>query len=303
MRQLLVRYFFSALASLFATSSLYAHGPWQVIKDCREIQTEANDGDSFHVRAGGKEYIFRLYFVDAPETDESFPDRVQEQGSYFHLTTPQTVQLGNIAKHFTKEKLVRPFTVRTCMQDALGRSKQERFYAFIETTEGDLSELLVANGLARLHGSEAKPVGLASPEREWEKLERLEREAKTEKVGGWGAPVGRMATRLSKQPAHTGADSFDAFFHPERVAASPDEAIASPTPLQTPVAATTAAQASAGKLDLNTATSAELLAIPGVGPVMAGRIMAARPFQSPDDLRKVKGVGAKTYEKIRPFFN
>jgi endonuclease YncB( thermonuclease family) len=191
------------------------------MKDCRIIPDEANDADSFHVKAGGKEYIFRLYFVDAPETDEAFPQRVAEQATYFGLSAAQTVQLGNIAKRFTKEKLVRPFTVRTCLQDALGRSRQERFYAFIETSEGDLSELLVANGLARLHGTEGKPVGLSSPEREWQKLQRLEREAKAQKVGGWGAPSGRMTARLAKQPPKDGADSFNAFFHPERVAAAP----------------------------------------------------------------------------------
>src|SRR3712207_8418783 len=73
------------------------------------------------------------------------------------------------------------------MQDALGRSKKDRYYAFISTKDGDLAELLVANGLARVHGSEAKPVGLSSPDRMWRKLERLEREARAQKVGAWGA--------------------------------------------------------------------------------------------------------------------
>lgn len=95
-----------------------------MIKNCQEINNDSNDGDSFHVRAAGKEYIFRLYFVDAPETDASFPSRVDEQAKYFNLTTPQTLQLGEIAKRFTNEKLARPFTVRTCLQDALGRSRQ-----------------------------------------------------------------------------------------------------------------------------------------------------------------------------------
>jgi competence protein ComEA len=42
--------------------------------------------------------------------------------------------------------------------------------------------------------------------------------------------------------------------------------------------------------------------LPGIGPVLAGRIIAARPFKSADDLRKVKGIGDKRYEKLRPFF-
>ncbi|MFN2509470.1 MAG: thermonuclease family protein, partial [Chthoniobacterales bacterium] len=171
-----------------------------------------------------------------------------------------------------------PFTVRTCKQDALGRSKKQRFYAFIETSEGDLGELLVANGMARVHGTSATPVGLSSPEREKRKLERLEREAKQQKVGAWGASVGRMAARLSKQLARSGPDSFNAFFHPERVATPPADATPeSPPPAMAikPPAASAAPMPSASvgaKLNVNTATAAELMSVKGIGPVLAGRI-------------------------------
>jgi len=56
---------------------------WIVLKDCRLIPNPANDGDSFHVSAGEKEYLFRLYLVDAPETDEMTPRRLIEQAKYF----------------------------------------------------------------------------------------------------------------------------------------------------------------------------------------------------------------------------
>ena len=39
---------------------------WQTIRNCRLIENESNDGDSFHVKADGEERIFRLYFVDTP---------------------------------------------------------------------------------------------------------------------------------------------------------------------------------------------------------------------------------------------
>jgi hypothetical protein len=130
------------------------------------------------------------------------------------------------------------------MQDALGRSKQQRFYAFIETSEGDLGELLVANGLARVHGAIASS-GTSAPARHKRKLEQLERVAKQQKVGAWGASVGRMTARLPKDPAKNGVSSFDAFFHPERVAAATAEgnvedenevaaAVPTPTPLVPP---------------------------------------------------------------------
>ena len=302
----------------FGTNSLHAHGPWQVIRDCALIPNESNDGDSFHVRAQGKEYVFRLYFVDAPETELSFPERVKEQAEYFGLTRGQTLQLGKYAEQYTKEELSRSFTIRTCMQAALGRSRLGRVYAFVETADGDLGELLVANGMARVHGTEAMPVGLSSPRMEEQKLQRLERAAKVEKVGGWGGSSGRLTARAPKQPSKTGVDSFDAFFHPERVAATaelskiaptpdpnwPFPARATPAPRVVNLPPASAPPATNGKLDVNTVSKEELIALPGIGPVKAASIMAARPFKSADDLRNVKGIGSgKTYEKIRPFFS
>jgi competence ComEA-like helix-hairpin-helix protein len=282
-----LRLFSGLLAlALFAPLPLLAHGPWVTLTDCRYLPNPSDDGDSFHVRAKNKEYIFRLYFVDTPETDPHLAERLDEQSKYFGISVPQTIQLGEYAKAFTKEKLSRPFVVRTCMQDALGRSKIERFYAFVESDHQDLSEELVANGLARLHGASAKPAGLNNPEVEWQKLESLERVAKQAKIGGWGAYSGRMNVRAAKRSTAP-VDSFTAFFHPEKLAPANQP---SPSP------------SAAAKLNVNTATAAELEEIPGVGPVMSARIIAARPFQSADDLRQVKGIGQKTFEKLRPYF-
>lgn len=300
---------------LFCSVPAEAKQPWVVLKDCRLARSESLDADSFHVKAGGREYIFRLYFVDAPETDMSFAGRVKEQAAYFKLKPEQAITLGEYAKRFTKEKLGRPFTIRTCMQDAMGRSKMDRYYAFVETSEGDLGELLVTNGLARLHGVAAQPAGLRSPERQWNKLRRLEAEAKQAKVGAWGAASGRMEARSVTARPKTGPDSFDAFFHPERVAAaeaqdtgftpSPSPAVMV-TPALRPIASasisSTGTDVSDGKLDVNAASSSELLAISGIGPVLARRIIEGRPYQTADDLAKVKGIGPKKYAQIRAQF-
>jgi hypothetical protein len=77
---------------------------WIVLKDCRLIANPANDGDSFHVSVGDKEYLFRLYFVDAPETDAMNPGRLVEQAKYFTITVPQTIEVGQAAKEFTRAK-------------------------------------------------------------------------------------------------------------------------------------------------------------------------------------------------------
>lgn len=57
-------------------------------------------------------------------------------------------------------------------------------------------------------------------------------------------------------------------------------------------------------INVNTATVAELQRLPGIGPVTAQAIVAARAnaaFQSVNDLDRVKGIGPKTLEKLRPF--
>ena len=58
------------------------------------------------------------------------------------------------------------------------------------------------------------------------------------------------------------------------------------------------------KLDVNRASVDDLEALPGIGPVLAGRIKEraeSRPFDSVDDLLFVKGIGPAKLEKIRPF--
>ena len=57
-------------------------------------------------------------------------------------------------------------------------------------------------------------------------------------------------------------------------------------------------------LSLNQATAVQLEELPGVGPVLAGRIISWReahgPFRSIDELDEVPGIGAALMEQIRP---
>jgi competence protein ComEA len=59
------------------------------------------------------------------------------------------------------------------------------------------------------------------------------------------------------------------------------------------------------RIDVNSATWVEWGQLEGIGDALARRIVADRdqngPFRSIDDLRRVKGIGPKTLERIRPW--
>jgi competence protein ComEA len=57
---------------------------------------------------------------------------------------------------------------------------------------------------------------------------------------------------------------------------------------------------SAEPIDINRADEPELVRLPGVGPALAARIIAARPFADVDDLRRVRGLRAPLFERLKP---
>ncbi|HDS29198.1 MAG TPA: helix-hairpin-helix domain-containing protein, partial [Candidatus Acetothermia bacterium] len=60
---------------------------------------------------------------------------------------------------------------------------------------------------------------------------------------------------------------------------------------------------SVGPVDVNRASVDELVALPGIGPVLAARIVAYREehgmFRTLDELQKVSGIGRQTVDGLR----
>ena len=254
----------------------------QMFSSVSLVNNLAIDGDSFFAEADGKSFHVRLYFVDCPETStssKSDAQRLREQTRYFGLShATRTIHFGNEAKTFVERILAKPFTVHTAFASALGRSAKGRVYGFIITADGDdLASLLVKNGFARTHGIGRKtPNGI--PRNEMiERLRDLETSAMLKRIGIWSeSDPERIAEFRAKQR-------------------SEDQELRD---LQSQVKK---ARFSDGLLDLNTTSKEKLIFINGIGPVLAERIIAGRPYKTVADLLKMKGIGSKRLEKIRPY--
>jgi competence ComEA-like helix-hairpin-helix protein len=241
---------------------------WETLSGCRLVTNAVVDGDSFHVLYRDREYIFRLYFVDTPESDASLKDRIEDQSAYFGISPVDVPHAGTLASRFTREKLTgRDITIVTRWQNAMGRSSLARYYAVVLISGSNLAEELVANGLARIYGVRANwPDGPRSTTF-INKLKNLEITAREQMLGVWDQSAfprvtGKLATLTTATANSVPADVT--------------------------------------KLDVNAATFEELQALPGIGPKLAERIIAHRPYKSAADLERVPGIGPATVKRLEP---
>lgn len=158
---------------------------WNTLTDCQYLEDKNNDGDNFRVKCGEKDFVLRLYYVDAPETNLRYPERTREQSEHFGCALDETMKAGVKATGTVRETLKRPFIVWTRWAGAAGRGKETRTYGLIEVDGKSLVEILVTNGLARTKGVTANlPTGEKSKVYV-EKLHALEAEAKKRQIGVW----------------------------------------------------------------------------------------------------------------------
>lgn len=152
---------------------------------CQYVMQDYNDGDSFHVKCGANEYIFRLYFVDAPETNLRYAERTRDQSEYFGVTLDETMKAGVKAKETVRDILRDPFVVWTRWATARGSSRVSRYYGFVEIGGKGLAELLVSKGLARTKGVKSKLPSGEKSKVYVERLQALERDAQQRSIGIW----------------------------------------------------------------------------------------------------------------------
>ena len=86
-----------------------------------------------------------------------------------------------------------------------------------------------------------------------------------------------------------------------------------PSPAPSPAPASSGIPSSAApsgtardaRININTAAAEELTDLPGIGPALAQRIVDYReengPFETPEDIMDVSGIGEKTYEKFKDY--
>lgn len=278
----LFRKFVAAVATLIQVTANLPAEDTMALSPAKLLPTEWADGDSFLVQfadpstGATRKEVFRLYGVDCMETLttlESDRRRVLEQARHFGIEDPtRVIGEGQAATKFVQSVLTKPFTVHTGFAQAMGRSKKPRYYAFITTSEGDdLGELLMKKGLARAKGISRQRADGTSREEYAARLADLELGAAMDRAGIWKLSNSARLAELRAQKRQEDRE----------LAAIANSATKYP-------------------LDINTATRKELESLPGIGGTLADRIEKNRPFQSLDDLVKVKGLKSSTLKKITP---
>ncbi len=265
-----------AAVLLFALASVAAGQELQKFEGCRMVDSDWADGDSFPVAlSDGKEIVLRLYYIDCNETSattETDQRRVRGQSSYFGIDDHQvTLASGRRAAEEVRKLLADPFTVHTAFAAAPGRSAKPRTYGFVTLSEGrDLGAVLVGEGLARSFGlRRGTPDGRTTDAAEAQ-MDDLELGAAIARRGIWAETDAERLISLREAQRVEERELQEAFGTSE-----------------------------GEPIDPNTASVDKIMLLPGVGEVLAERIVEGRPYRTVEDLRRVPGIGEKVFARLK----
>ena len=185
-------------------------------------------------------------------------------------------RMGEVTGKTVERWLQLPFTLHTAYADARGDGKYKRIYGYITMSGGrDLGTELVRDGLARSFGvRRARPDG-ESAEDYKDRLDDLELVAAKAgrgvwKYTNWGRIEAERELRRKEEREW-------------QMAVDLEKTVA------------------VGKVNPNGAARDALMRLPGIGEVMANRIIENRPFAGENDLLQVPGIGRATLEKLKPY--
>lgn len=279
-------FFFSVLVAAFTT--VVAEGTAQTFRGCRLGDGAWADGDSFPViLPDGRTVALRLYGADCVEKhvgDETMARRLRAQRRYFGIgggDVPESMAKARVfarkAAERTNELLAKPFDVETAFSKTPGGG---RIYGFVQTASGqDLAAVLVREGLARAHGISRQRSDGTSAIGYRESLADLELTAAAAGRGIWAETDWE---RIAEDRAQ------------ERREAAELESLVAGAKLEQ------------DGLDPNSATAEDFESLPGIGAVLAERIVSARgegKFQSAQDLLRVRGMSPAKLKAIEGQLN
>ena len=182
-----------ALALLMLGGPCFARSDWVTLQNCHYLVKGITTAIAFTLVSAARNTFFGFILWMRRRPAPSFAIASTNRQRITRVTPEQAVQVGELAKTYTREKLTQPFLVRTCWQDAMGRSRLQRFYAIVQTNNGDLGEQLIEKTVRPGSRCECKPwKGSRRPGANGKKLTRSNEKQNRKKVGGWGVKDGRV---------------------------------------------------------------------------------------------------------------
>jgi len=229
-------------------------------------------------------------YVNFPRAERFMQPRLDGTSSFSLADDSVTVTVERVGNPRSQDNLSGTLALELWALPAPYQAGEPDGWQLSATTLGNLAGQQAWQDLAFTQPLAARPAGtwcIALLLREWSANGYVTRD-----FSNFPLPVSWNA---EAPPAALSAGNTDAAVEP---AAKPAAAkpVTKAKPAAKPKAAAVAAPAG---VSINTATAAELAAVKGLSKVVAAAIVAARPFKSLDELIKVKGMGVKSFDKLK----